>query len=171
MFAWCEFSNKKKHIKECNILSCSLSGFRTRGSTTALLKLTSDVSSAIADGQITGPILTDLTKACDPVDHDPLLDRTFFMGVSHQAQRWLNAHIHNRHPCVAAQGVPLGCLITIEQGVFAIDFVPSPFFLLVLMDFHWSLVIVMLVLSRESGRLAFWLKAPESTFWNKLLSL
>ncbi len=63
------------YLENNNILSQFQSGFRPKYSTSALLKLTNDVYSALDSGDLIGAIFIDLKKAFDLLDHYLLLDK------------------------------------------------------------------------------------------------
>lgn len=64
------YNQVSKYLENNNILSPFQSGFRPNYSTTsALLKLTNDVYSALDSGDLIGAIFIDLKKAFDLVDH------------------------------------------------------------------------------------------------------
>lgn len=88
-----------------NILTPFQSGFRSNYSTTtALLKFTNDVFSAAENGELTGAIFIDLSKAFDFVDRYLLLDKLYNIGLSLNAVQWFSSYLHNRKQCVVLNG-------------------------------------------------------------------
>ncbi len=69
-----------------------------------MLKFTNDVFTSFDQGQYTGAIFIDLSKAFDLVDHYLLLDKLFAIGLDQNALLWFNAYLHNRCQCVVFQG-------------------------------------------------------------------
>ena len=98
-------------------MSPSQSGFRSNHSTTtALLKLTNYIFTAAGNGEVTGAIFIDLTKAFDFVDRYLLLDKLYNVGLSTNAILWFNAYLHNRKQCVQIDG-KFSDLLVMERGV------------------------------------------------------
>ncbi len=86
------------YLENNNILSPFQSGFRPKYSTTsALLKLTNDIYSALDSGDLIGAIFIDLKKAFDLVDHYLLLDKLYAVGFSKNSLLWFNSYLHNRN--------------------------------------------------------------------------
>jgi len=110
--------NQLSHFLSANnILSPFQSGFRSNHSTsTALLKFTNDVFSAADNGELTGAIFIDLTKAFDLVDHYLLLDKLYAIGLSKNAVLWFSSYLHNRKQCVILHGKKSNLLIQ-QRGV------------------------------------------------------
>ncbi len=111
------------------------SGFRPNYSTTsALLKLTHDVYSALDSGDLIGAIFIDLKKAFELVDHYLLLDKLYAIGFSKNSLLWFNSYLHNRKQCVAVQG-KLSDLFIQERGVPQGSILGPLLFLFLLMIF------------------------------------
>ena len=99
------------------ILSPVQSGFRPNHSTTtALIKFTNDLYSAADDGELTGAIFIDLTKAFDFVDRYLLLDKLHGIGLSNNTVLWFNSYLHSRKQCVVVNGKQSDLLIQ-QKGV------------------------------------------------------
>lgn len=99
------FKQLSHYVTKCNILSSCQPGFRPNFSTTtALLKFTNDIFTASENGQLTGAIFLDVTKAFDIVDHYLLLDKLYSIGISWNSLLWLNSYLHNRRQCVNFTG-------------------------------------------------------------------
>lgn len=71
---------------------------------------------ASENGELTGAIFIDLTKAFDFVDHYLLLDKLHDIGLSENAVLWFNSYLHNRKQCVVLQGSKSDFL-TQDRGV------------------------------------------------------
>ena len=111
------FKQLSKYINHENILSPHQSGFRPHHSTTtATLKLTSDVFLSFNKSHLTGAIFIDLSKAFDMVDHYLLLDKLYSVGVQRSALLWFNSYLHNRRQRVGVQGFQSDFLL-VENGV------------------------------------------------------
>ena len=91
-----------------NILSPFLSDLRSSHSTTAaLLKSTNDVFCAAENGDPTGAIFIDLTKAFDFVDRYLHLDKLHSICLSENAVLWFNSYLHKRNNVPSYIGINL----------------------------------------------------------------
>ena len=73
------------------------SGFRSLHSVvTCLLKGTSGWYIDIGNGRYTAMIFIDLKKAFDTVDHQILLDKMEFYGITGNAHKWFSYYFDNR---------------------------------------------------------------------------
>ena len=73
------------------------SGFRSLHSVvTCLLKGTNDWYIDIDNGRYTAMIFIDLKKAFDTVDHQILLDKMQFYGITGRAHKWFSSYLDNR---------------------------------------------------------------------------
>jgi hypothetical protein len=71
------------HMKSNNILAEEHYGFRSNTSTEqAIYQLTNNILKAMDSKHLVGGIFCDLTKAFDCVDHDILLDKLEFYGIT-----------------------------------------------------------------------------------------
>ena len=81
------------------------SGFRSLHSVvTCLLKGTSDWYIDIDNGRYTAMTFIDLKKAFDTVDHQILLDKMHFYGITGHAHKWFSSHLDNRKQCCRVNG-------------------------------------------------------------------
>ena len=79
------------------MLSNRQSGFRSLHSTlTALLEATDSWSVNIDKGLINGVIFIDLKKAFDTIDHEILLSKLSYYGVTNYSQKWFKSYLSNR---------------------------------------------------------------------------
>ena len=97
------------------------SAYRSRHSTeTALLKVTSDILSALDNGDLAALALLDLSAAFDTVDHDILLRRLrISYGINGVALQWFRSYLDGRmqhvstEAAVVSQGSVLGPILFI----------------------------------------------------------
>ena len=73
-------------------------GFRHKVSTeTAAFSLINDILKSIDNRKIVGDIFLDLQKAFDCVDHDILLEKLKFYGISGKSNELMKSYIKNRY--------------------------------------------------------------------------
>jgi hypothetical protein len=106
------------YLRVHNLLPPTQSGFRPGHSTeTAILKVLSDILTAVDQGNIAALVLLDLTAAFDTVDHTVMLERlrrTF--GITGGAHRWLQSYLSGRTQSVR-RGDVRSLLTSIKCGV------------------------------------------------------
>ena len=86
-----QYLNKHKYLVSHQ------SGFRSLHSVvTCLLKGTSGWYIDIGNGRYTAMIFIDLKKAFDTVDHQILLDKMEFYGITGNAHKWFSYYFDNR---------------------------------------------------------------------------
>ena len=90
------------HMRENNLHEQMQSAYRQNHSTeTALLKVHSDIMSAVDNGCVVVLVLLDLTAAFDTIDHAILLSRLRHrFGVTGAALDWLRSYLANRKQLV-----------------------------------------------------------------------
>ena len=90
------------HMRENNLHEQMQSAYRQNHSTeTALLKVHSDILSAVDNGCVVVLVLLDLTVAFDTIDHAILLSRLRHrFGVTGAALDWLRSYLANRKQLV-----------------------------------------------------------------------
>lgn len=99
------FNQLSDYLQQNNLLSQCQSGFRKNFSTTsALLKITNDITHGFDNNMCTRAIFLDLTKAFDLVDHYILLDKLQAIGLSSSSLCWFNSYLHQRRQCVSYRG-------------------------------------------------------------------
>lgn len=94
-----------EHLKSNNLLDSQQSGFRKGHSTsTALLKITEDISQAMDKKQLTILTLLDFSKAFDCVDRDILLAKLKKMNFSENSIQWTCSYLTNRYQRTVVEG-------------------------------------------------------------------
>lgn len=100
-----------------NILPSIQSGFKSCHSTnTALLKITNDIAKAMDQSEVTILILLDYSKAFDIINHELLLAKLYYYGLSDSAINWFENYLSNRSQIVKAGG-QLSNEMSITKGV------------------------------------------------------
>ena len=93
------------HLVENNPLSQFQSGFRPSHSTsTALLYVSDYILKHIDQGNLTGAVLLDLSKAFDMIDHSLLKIKLTALGVRGWALAWFNNYLSGRTQSVNVNG-------------------------------------------------------------------
>jgi len=91
-----------KHLTKCNILNTEQYGFRLGFRTdNATYKLTTEILNAMNNKLLVGGIFYDLEKAFDCVNHDILLSKLKFYGISDKDRRLYQSYLDNRY-CTTA---------------------------------------------------------------------
>ena len=111
------------YLEENDTLCEHQSGFRAHQSTvTALLEATDSWTYNIDIGNINGVNFLDLKKDFDTVDHEILLPKLDFHGISENSLKWFQSYLENRlqqcsvggslsDSCVLTCGVPQGTIL------------------------------------------------------------
>ena len=87
-----------KHLTKYNILSNEQYSFRIGLKTdNAIYKLTTEILNAMNNKLLVGGIFCDLEKAFDCVDHDILLSKLKFYGISGKDLAVYHSYLDNRH--------------------------------------------------------------------------
>ena len=85
-------------MKSNNILAEEQYGFRSNTSTEqAIYQLTNNILKALDSKHLVGGIFCDLTKAFDCVDHDILLDKLEFYGITGTANNLIKSYLTERY--------------------------------------------------------------------------
>lgn len=92
------------HVNK-HILPSTQSGFRPGHSTsTALLKITNDITHAMDNSKVTFLILIDFSKAFDTIHHELLLSKLHFYGFSNGIIQWFRSYLSARTQVVQLHG-------------------------------------------------------------------
>jgi hypothetical protein len=87
-----------KHIRTNNILSVEQFGFRTSLSTEkASYKLIDDILNALNNRMMVGGIFCDLQKAFDCVNHNILLTKLEFYGITGTTYKLIKSYLQGRY--------------------------------------------------------------------------
>jgi hypothetical protein len=87
-----------KHIETNNMLAAEQFGFRTSSSTErASYKLTDDILNALNNRMMVGDIFCDLQKAFDCVNHDILLTKLEFYGITGITHKLIKSYLKGRY--------------------------------------------------------------------------
>ena len=82
--------------KNCLISECQY-GFRSGYSTSsALMELIEELSSALDSKQVTVGVFIDLKKAFDTIDHKLLMHKLEHYGIRGESNNWLKSYLENR---------------------------------------------------------------------------
>lgn len=104
-------------LRNNNLLSPFQSGFRSSHSTsTALIKITDDIRSAIDDKKLTLLTLLDFSNAFNCVDHDILLAVLRSLNFSHSNLLWFSSYLDGRQQCVRIDDIYSGWC-NVDSGV------------------------------------------------------
>ena len=142
-------------MRENNLLDPMQSAYRSGHSTeTALLRVHSDIVSAIDKGRGVFLILLDLSAAFDTVDHTILLSfLKDYIGLDGLALKLFETYLTNRTQCVSIKGV-FSELSELAYGVpqgsvlGPIAFVSTPFHLVRFFDIiRFSIIYTLMILS------------------------
>ena len=106
------------HLNFHHLLPPLQSGFRSGHSTeTAVIRVLSDILSAVDRGDFAALVLLDLSAAFDTVDHDILIERLRrSFGITDSALRWFQSYLSDRTQCVW-RGSTESPLSTLRCGV------------------------------------------------------
>jgi len=90
-----------EHLNTRNLLVRNQFGFR-KGTATedAIFKLTNEILKALNNKTLAGTIFCDLEKASDSVNHDILLSKLSYYGISGEAKSLLKSYLQNRYQTV-----------------------------------------------------------------------
>ena len=91
------FNQMYTYFSENNLLYDSQHGFRTQHSTeTASLEFLDRIHSALDNGYTPLTLFLDLSKAFDTLDHNILLEKLEYYGISGKEHSWFRSYLTNR---------------------------------------------------------------------------
>ena len=86
------FQQLYKYMNENNLISKFQSGFRPGYSTlSALIQMCDAWFNNMDNGELTGVVFLDIQKAFDSIDHNILLDKLKFYGISQMEFKWFQS--------------------------------------------------------------------------------
>lgn len=107
----------QEHLSKNKIISPYQSGFRSGHSCeTALLKITDDIIDAWDKGKLTCLVLLDYSRAFDTLNHDLLISKLRYVGLSEDSVNLFSSYLRNRFQAVEYEGRLSGWL-PINRGV------------------------------------------------------
>lgn len=105
------------HFESNNLISNCQHGFRSnRSTTTAVSNLVDDVLLAFEKKESVSLMLCDLSKAFDCVQHDVLLSKLCYYGISENSLLLLQSYLSNRKQYVSVNGLQSSTL-SVNTGV------------------------------------------------------
>ena len=123
------------YLSENKILFRNQFGFQKNMSTEhAILNLVENITKSFSDGKITLGVFIDLSKAFDTVDHEILLKKLQYYGISDITKKCLKSYLSNRKQCVCFSNAELTSLRPITCGVPQGSILGPLFFLLYVND-------------------------------------
>ena len=92
------FQQLYKYMNENNLISKFQSGFRPGYSTlSALIQMCDAWFNNMDNGELTGVVFLDIQKAFDSIDHNILLDKLKFYGMSQMEFKWFQSYFTDRY--------------------------------------------------------------------------
>ena len=106
------------HVTHYKILANEQYGFKNNHSTDkAIYHLTNNILKVLDDNQLVGGIFCDLTKAFDCVNHDILLAKLDFYGITGRAHKLLTSYLKNRYQRVITKK---NCSSTMSESIVCV---------------------------------------------------
>jgi hypothetical protein len=109
-----------EYLEENNLLSNVQFGFRKDRSTQHAVTLLADhIRTKMDQGEFTGAVFLDLSKAFDTVDHGCLLSKLSIYGIDNRELAWFESYLFDRKQYVDFDGClskPLTVLTGVPQG-------------------------------------------------------
>ena len=92
------FQQLYKYMNENNLISKFQSGFRPGYSTlSALIQMCDAWFNNMDNSELTGVVFLDIQKAFDSIDHNILLDKLKFYGISQMEFKWFQSYLTDRY--------------------------------------------------------------------------
>jgi len=92
------FARLTHHLNYNHVLVEGQFGFRTKSSTDlAFYKLINDILTSLNNKFLVGGVFCDLQKAFDCVDHDLLLSKILWYGISGKGYNLIQSYLKNRY--------------------------------------------------------------------------
>ena len=92
------FQQLYKYMNENNLISKFQSGFRSGYSTlSALIPMCDAWFNNMDNGELTGAVFLGIQKAFDSIDHNILLDKLKFYGISQMELKWFQSYLTDRY--------------------------------------------------------------------------
>jgi hypothetical protein len=92
------YNQLQNHLTKYNILAKEQFGFRIDSSTDkAIYKLINEALMALNNKTTVGGIFFDLEKAFDCLNHEILMSKLQFYGITGKAKSWLETYFTNRY--------------------------------------------------------------------------
>ena len=111
-------SQVSNYLEQSNQLDPLQSGFRPGYSTqSALIKITSDIQTAIDDKKLTILILLDFSKAFDSIIHSILFNKLKSLSFSNSSISWFQSFLSQRTQAVSIPNQPLSAYLPLSSGV------------------------------------------------------
>jgi hypothetical protein len=101
------FTRQICHPNYNHILAEAQFGYKTKSSTDLVsYKLTNDILTPLNNKLLVGGVFCDLQKAFDCVDHDPLLSKMHWYGISGKGYNLIQSYLENRYQRVIISNKP-----------------------------------------------------------------
>ena len=107
-----------KHLKNNNLLFDKQFRFQLNNSIEhAILQLVNDISGSFERGEYTLGIFIDLSKAFDTADHEILISKLEYYGITGKTLKWLRSCLSQRKQCIFYSDVGKTSMCSIISGI------------------------------------------------------
>ena len=128
-----------KHVTVNNLLYDKQFGFQRQCSTEhAILQLSKEILDSFNEKKFTLGVFVDLSKAFDTVNHDILLTKLRYLGISETYLKWFKSYLCDRKQYVTYDENKQSTLNTVNCGVPHGSILGPLLFLLYVNDLHKS---------------------------------